>query len=29
VVSPDGTRIAASTNQNIDGVRLAILKVGE
>lgn len=29
VVSPDGTRIAASTNQNVDGVIVALLKVGE
>jgi uncharacterized delta-60 repeat protein len=29
VVSPDGTRIAAATNQNVDGVLLAVLKVGE
>jgi uncharacterized delta-60 repeat protein len=29
VASPDGKRIAATTNQNIDGVMLAILKVGE
>jgi uncharacterized delta-60 repeat protein len=29
VTSADGKLIAASTNQNVDGVRLAILKVGE
>lgn len=29
VVSNDGKRIAASTNQNIDGAMLAVLKVGE
>jgi uncharacterized delta-60 repeat protein len=29
VASPDGERIAATTNQNVDGVMLAILKVGE
>ena len=29
VVSPDGTRIAASTNQNVNGALLAVLKVGE
>lgn len=29
VVSPDGKRIAAATNQNADGVMLAVLKVGE
>jgi uncharacterized delta-60 repeat protein len=29
VVSPDGKRIAATTNQNRDGVLLALLKVGE
>jgi uncharacterized delta-60 repeat protein len=29
VVSPDGSLIAAATNQNADGVLLALLKVGE
>lgn len=29
VVSPDGKSIAASTNQNVDGVLVAFLKVGE
>jgi uncharacterized delta-60 repeat protein len=29
VVSPDGSLVAASTNQNADGVLLAILQVGE
>jgi uncharacterized delta-60 repeat protein len=29
VVSPDGKHIVASTNQNVDGVLVALLKVGE
>jgi uncharacterized delta-60 repeat protein len=29
LVSPDGQRIAASSSQNVDGARLAVLKVGE
>jgi hypothetical protein len=29
VLSPDGTRLAAATNQHAEGVLLAVLKVGE